>query len=263
MKVYFRGKYHIDCKKTAYSTTCQYCGEKVIYWECYCGCKVFFNPLFRDNHTLGAESDHKKTCPSFPSKATIGKQTNGKSRKRTIPMMYGELGADPFRRQHETEKEREKDREYLNGRARVAAEVLATWLDKEDKVHHPESTEFQIRVYWSPRLKKWRYELKTKDLTGQTRNGKNHTASRRIGEKVPKLSTSSTNYTRLARTMLSHKEVKHNFTEGNHNKEALKQLILENYEWAKRLAREMDTDSQIFLYIVHAKEFNYKPHVTA
>lgn len=222
MRVYFERKYHIDCKKTAYRTTCQYCGDEVIYWECYCGCKVFFNPYYRDNHTLGDESDHKNTCPSYPSKATSGKPTNGKSRKRTIPMMYGELGADALRRQHE----REDDRAYLNQLATAAAAGLATLLNKEDKVHHPESTEFQIRVYWSPTLRKWRYELKTNNLTGQTRNGKNRTASRRIGEKVPKLSTSSTNYTRLARTMLSHKEVKHNFTEGNHNKEALKQLIL-------------------------------------
>lgn len=66
MNVYFRGKYHIDCKKTSRRVTCNYCGDTVIYWECYCGCKVYFNPYDEANGPYGHESDHKNTCPFYP-----------------------------------------------------------------------------------------------------------------------------------------------------------------------------------------------------
>ncbi len=92
-------------------------------------------------------------------------------------------------------------------------------------------------------------------VRNRTNLAKTRRSNREKGRKLPDKS----NYTRLGLLMLSDKDVKHDLTEGNHNKEAVKKLILDNYdEKAQLLALVIDTDSHGFLYAVHATEFGYK-----
>jgi len=54
--------------------TCQYCGQRIIYWKCSCGAKVHFDPLDEDKY-----GDHRLSCPE-----TYGKNPYKESQLKKI-----------------------------------------------------------------------------------------------------------------------------------------------------------------------------------
>ncbi len=54
--------------------TCQFCGQRIIYWECSCGAKVHFDPLDE-----GKYGDHRFSCPE-----TYGKNPYKENQLRKI-----------------------------------------------------------------------------------------------------------------------------------------------------------------------------------
>ena len=58
-----------DCKERAYPTTCNICGQLVIYWECYHGSKVFFDPNYAGQHACGYRTDKGRADPSPPRRS--------------------------------------------------------------------------------------------------------------------------------------------------------------------------------------------------
>ena len=55
---YFSDDHPNNCTEKTYPTTCDKCGQAVIYWRCWHGSRVFFNPL-----PFGG--DHRLDCPSL------------------------------------------------------------------------------------------------------------------------------------------------------------------------------------------------------
>ena len=46
-----------DCTSRKFPLNCRYCGQRVVYWECYHGSKVFFDPPDR--------GEHRYSCPAM------------------------------------------------------------------------------------------------------------------------------------------------------------------------------------------------------
>ena len=45
-----------DCTSRKFPLDCRYCGQRVVYWECWHGSKVFFDPPDRGEHNCSAMS---------------------------------------------------------------------------------------------------------------------------------------------------------------------------------------------------------------
>ena len=70
------GGHPYDCATDSHPTTCGYCKQRVVYWECFHGSKVFFDPPDRGVHNCLARSG----APPNPSPP----RASGKVALRTL-----------------------------------------------------------------------------------------------------------------------------------------------------------------------------------
>ena len=59
-----------DCTRRKYPTDCRYCGQRVVYWECYCGSKVFFDPPNFGKHQCRFSAGASASANPYPPRAS-------------------------------------------------------------------------------------------------------------------------------------------------------------------------------------------------
>ena len=59
-----------DCTRRKYPTDCRYCGQRVVYWECHCGSKVFFDPPNFGKHQCRFSAGASASANPYPPRAS-------------------------------------------------------------------------------------------------------------------------------------------------------------------------------------------------
>ena len=71
------GHHPYDCTKRKYPTDCRYCGQRVVYWECYCGSKVFFDPPNFGKHQCRFSAGASASANRRPTPPQASGRTSG------------------------------------------------------------------------------------------------------------------------------------------------------------------------------------------
>ena len=105
-----------DCRKRAYPTVCLLCSADVIYWECYHGSKVFFEPPNFGQHDCVMQSPNvSRVGPSSP-------RLSGREANRALEGVSESVRPDDF--------------DLLPGMRRVssslASELASLWTKRSE-----------------------------------------------------------------------------------------------------------------------------------
>lgn len=64
------GHHPYDCTRRKYPTDCRYCGQRVVYWECWHDAKVFFDPPNFGKHQCGFLAGARVSANPYPPRAS-------------------------------------------------------------------------------------------------------------------------------------------------------------------------------------------------
>ena len=59
-----------DCTSRKFPLDCRYCGQRVVYWECWHGSKVFFDPPDRGEHRYSCSATSGASAAPSPPRAS-------------------------------------------------------------------------------------------------------------------------------------------------------------------------------------------------
>lgn len=98
-----------DCTRRKHPTDCRYCGQRVVYWECHCGSKVFFDPPNFGKHQCRFSAGASASANPYPPRAS------GKTALTTLSDVS--FSVQP------------EDYDIPQGMQRVGAEIGRSWVE--------------------------------------------------------------------------------------------------------------------------------------
>ena len=77
-----------DCTSRKFPLNCRYCGQRVVYWECNHGSKVFFDPPDR--------GEHRYSCPAMSGAPPTPPRASGKVALANIAGVSSSVQPDDY-----------------------------------------------------------------------------------------------------------------------------------------------------------------------